>query len=176
MSFGPRLRKLVLTMHVVASVGWLGAVGGFLALAIVGLTSDDLELVRGVYLASEPLAVLAIVPLAIASLVTGLAQSLGTHWGLVRHYWVIVKLVISVFAGAVLLLYTKTVVEVAEVAGDASGLAAMRSPSFVFHSAVGMLLLLLATGLAVYKPRGLTRYGWRRQQAARAPGPPAAPG
>lgn len=43
----PRLRKFVLTAHITTTVGWLGAVGVFLALAIVGLTSDDAEAVRG---------------------------------------------------------------------------------------------------------------------------------
>lgn len=86
MSLGPRLRKLLLTAHVLSSVGWLGANTAFLVLAIVGVTSDDAALVRAIYLASEPLVLFAIVPLAAGSLVTGLVQSLATHWGLARHY------------------------------------------------------------------------------------------
>ena len=161
----PGLRKAVLTTHVVASVGWLGAIVAFLALAVVGVASDDAQLVRGVYLASEPLALFAVVPLALASLLTGLVQSLGTTWGLFRHYWVIVKLGITLFALLILLLYTQTVQHVADVAErTGADLEAMRSPSFVLHSAVGIVLLLIATVLAIYKPRGLTRRGWRKQQ------------
>ena len=161
----PGLRKVLLTTHVVASVGWLGTIVAFLALAVIGLTSDDAQLVRGVYLASEPLALFAVVPLALASLLTGLVQSLGTTWGLFRHYWVIVKLGITVFAFLILLLYTQTVQHVAGVAEAAGAdLEAMRSPSFVLHSGVGIVLLLIATVLAIYKPRGLTRRGWRKQQ------------
>ena len=33
----PGLRKFALTTHVTSSVGWLGAVGAFLALAIAGV-------------------------------------------------------------------------------------------------------------------------------------------
>jgi hypothetical protein len=161
---GARLRRLVLTAHVLTSVGWLGTVAAFLALAIVGMTSGDVELVRGIYLASEPLALFAIVPFAIGSLLTGLVQALGTHWGLVRHYWVIVKLVITVFAGLVLALYTQTVDHVSDVAASGADLATMRSASYALHSGGGTTLLLLATTLAVYKPRGLTRHGWRKQQ------------
>jgi hypothetical protein len=92
-------------------------------------------------------------------------QSLATTWGLFRHYWVIVKLGITVFACLILLLYTRTVDHVAGVAAaSGSDLDAMRSPSFVLHSGVGIILLLTATGLAIYKPAGLTRRGWRRQQ------------
>lgn len=167
MILGPRLRKLVLTAHVVTSVGWLGAIAAFLVLAIVGMTSDDAQLVRGLYLASEPLALFVIVPLGIGSLLTGLIQSLGTHWGLVRHYWVIAKLAITILAGLILALYTRTVDHVSDVAASGADLATMRSASYVLHSGSGGVLLLLATMLAVYKPRGLTRYGWRKQQQER---------
>jgi hypothetical protein len=38
MAMTPRLRKFALTAHVTSSVGWLGAVAAFLALAVAGLT------------------------------------------------------------------------------------------------------------------------------------------
>ncbi|MGH9967668.1 MAG: hypothetical protein ACREBG_07510, partial [Pyrinomonadaceae bacterium] len=98
----PRLRKFALTTHVVSSVGWLGAVASFLALTLVGLTSKDNQMVRAAYLAMELTAWFVIVPLAIASLLTGLVQALGTTWGLFRHYWVLVKLLLTIFATIVL--------------------------------------------------------------------------
>src|SRR5919107_6459579 len=104
MTISPRLRRLALTVHVGSSVGWLGAVAAFLALAVVGLTSDDAETVRGAYLVMEPAAWFVLVPLAFASLVTGLVQSLGTAWGLFRHYWILFKLLITVFATTILLI------------------------------------------------------------------------
>ena len=164
---GPRTRKLALTAHVVASVGWLGAVGSFLALAIVGLTSDDAQLGRGVFLAAEPLTSYVIHPLAVASLLTGIAQSLGTSSGLLRHYWVLFKLAIALVATAVLLLYSETVASLADAAGSGAGLAALRSPTFVLHAGGALVLLLTATVLAIYKPRGVTRYGWRKQREPR---------
>jgi hypothetical protein len=33
----------------------------------------------------------------------------------------------------------------------------------LFHSVGGLLVLLIPLVLNIYKPRGLTRYGWRRQ-------------
>ena len=160
----PRVRKFALTAHVISSVGWLGAIVAFLALAIVGLTSDDAQLVRAVYLTAEPLTWFVIVPAALASLVTGIVQSLVTTWGLFRHYWVVFKLVITVVATFVLLLYTETVGVLAGVAAEPSAdLRDLRSPTFVLHAGAATLLLLAATALAVYKPRGMTRYGWRKQ-------------
>jgi hypothetical protein len=167
----PRLRKLALTAHVVSSVGWLGAIAAFLALAIVGITSQEAQLVRAVYLAAEPIAWLVIVPLALASLLTGIVQSLGTTWGLFRHYWVVFKLLIAAIATIVLLMYTDTVSFFGDLAADPSAdLDELRAPTFVLHSGVALLLLLTATALAIYKPRGMTRYGRRkarREQRAR---------
>ena len=163
---GPGLRRFALTAHVVSSVGWLGAVASFLALAIIGVTSHDAETVRAVYLAAEPITWFVLVPLAFASLLTGLAQSLGTTWGLFRHYWVVFKLVINVFATVVLLLYTQTVGFLADVAARQSGdLGALRSGMFVLHSGTALVLLLVATVLGIYKPRGMTPYGQRRAVA-----------
>jgi hypothetical protein len=160
----PRLRKLALTAHVTASVGWLGAVACFLALAVVGLTGRDAQTVRGAYLVMEPAAWFVLVPLAFASLLTGLVSSLGTAWGLFRHYWVVFKLLINVFATIVLLIYMETFRLMAGVAADPSThLSEVRNPSPLLHAALALLLLLVATVLGVYKPRGLTRYGWRKQ-------------
>src|SRR5215208_6576209 len=105
----PRLRKVALTAHVVSSVGWLGAAVAYLALAVAAATSDDAQMVRAAYLALEPTAWFAIVPLAFASLLTGLVQALGTPWGLFRHYWVLMKLLLTIVATSVLLLHMGTV-------------------------------------------------------------------
>ena len=164
MTMTPAVRRLALTAHVVSSVGWLGAVAAFLGLAVVGLTSRDGDTVRGAYLVMEPAAWFVLVPLAFASLLTGLVQSLGTTWGLFRHYWVVFKLLIGLVSTFVLLLYMDTFAFMARVAADRSAdLASVRNPSPVIHAALALLLLAVATALAVYKPPGLTRYGRRRR-------------
>jgi uncharacterized membrane protein len=164
----PRIRRLALTAHVVSSVGWLGAVAVFLALALVGLTSQDAQTVRGAYLVMERAAWFTLVPLAFASLLTGLVQALGTTWGLFRHYWVLFKLLINVFATVVLLIYTETFRSMADVAADPrADLGVVRNWSPVLHSIVALVLLLVAATLAVYKPRGMTRYGHRKRRERR---------
>jgi hypothetical protein len=167
----PPLRRFALTAHVASSVGWLGAVLGFLALAVAGLTSDDPQTVRAVYLAMKATGWYVLVPLALASLLTGLLQSLGTPWGLFRHYWIVAKLVINVFATIILLLYMQTLDYFAGIARDTTvpsgDLHGLRDPSPLLHSTLALVLLLVATTLAVYKPRGLTPYGQRRWNAER---------
>lgn len=168
----PRLRKFALTAHVISSVGWLGAVITVLALAVADVTSADPQTVRAAYLAMELTAWSALVPLALASLMTGIIQSLGTKWGLLRHYWVLAKLLITVVATVVLLLYTQTLDQLAGIAAQTAlsseDLAVPQTPSVVLHAGVALLLLLAATTLAIYKPPGLTRYGWRKQLERRA--------
>ena len=160
----PRIRQLALTAHVTSSVGWLGAIVAFLGLALVGLMHGDAETVRGIYLAMEPAAWVVLVPLAIASLVTGIVEGLLTRWGLLRHYWVVFKLVITVVATVVLLVYMETFGAMADVASDERApLATVRNPSPILHAAAALVLLLAATVLAVLKPRGLTPYGRRRR-------------
>jgi hypothetical protein len=168
MTMPPRLRALTTTAHVVASVGWLGAVVVFFALAVIGLTSRDAQTMRGAYLVMEPAAWYALVPLAFASLLTGLIGSLGTAWGLFRHYWVLFKLLITVFATLVLLLYMGTFASMARVAADPTAeLSVVRNASPGLHAALALLVLLVATVLAVHKPRGLTPYGQRKQDEQR---------
>jgi hypothetical protein len=161
----PRIRKLALTAHVSASVGWLGAVVGFLALAIAGLTSQDTQTVRALYPAMELTGRYVLVPLSLASLLTGLVQSLGTKWGLLRHHWVLAKLTINLFANIVLLMYIQTLGYLADVAADTTLISSeLRSPTAVVHSGGALVLLLVATTLSVYKPQGMTRYGKRKQR------------
>ena len=167
MNLSPGLRKLVLTAHVASSVGWLGAIVAFLALTVAGLTSQNAQMLRAVYLAAEPITLLVIVPLAIASLITGIVSSLGTSWGLFRHYWVVFKLVLTVLATIVLLQYIETVRHFADMAAGTGPVDVSGLRSYLLHSGGGLLVLLVTTVLAVYKPQGLTPYGWRRQQEQR---------
>jgi hypothetical protein len=171
MMMTPRLRKFALTAHVTTSVGWIGAVAAFLPLAIVVLTSQDVQTVRGVYLAMDVIAWFVIVPLCFAALLTGIVSSLFTPWGLFRYYWVLLKLLINVFSTIVLLNYMKTLSLLAGVATKTSlsgaDLLRLRDPASVAHSSGALLFLLVATVLSVYKPRGMTRYGWRKQQEQR---------
>lgn len=165
MTLAPRLRKVVLTAHVASSVGWLGAVFAYIALDVTAVLSRDIERVRSAYLAMELTVIYAIVPLALASVIIGIINALGTSWGLFRHYWVVVKLLLTLVATTVLLLETRTIRSLAEAAGtvaDPRGL-----PGSLPHSIGGSVLLVVVTILSIYKPRGLTRYGWRKQQDQR---------
>lgn len=166
MIMAPRLRKFALTTHVTFSVGLLGSIAAFLALVLAGLTTENAAIVRAAYLAMDLTARFVIVPLAFAALLTGLIQSLGTPWGLFRHYWILVKLLLTVFAILILLVKIDLIGYAAHLAAETMlPRADLRTVGMelAVHAAGGLLVLLVPAILSVYKPRGLTAYGRRKQ-------------
>ncbi len=174
MTLTPVLRKLMLTSHVVFSIGWIGAVTSFLALAIVGLTSQSTPLVNSAYLAMDMIAWFIIVPLSFASPLTGIVQSLGTHWGLFRHYWVLIKFLITIPSTAFLMLHMRPIGHLAHAAEAMSALGSELSQiqiQMTVDAAAALVVLLVATTLAIYKPKGITPYGVRKLREDRASRP-----
>jgi len=171
----PRLRKLVLTAHITISVGWIGAVVAYLALVIAAMNSIDAQTLRGAWIAMELMGWFAIVPLSLISLLTGLIMSLGTKWGLFRHYWVLFSLILTIFATFILLQHMQTVSFYAGVATEMNNadVGNLRDglQGELLHAGVGLLVLIVIQVLNVYKPRGMTPYGWRKQQELRPVSP-----
>jgi hypothetical protein len=167
MTLSPALRKLALTVHLTSSVGWIGAVVAYLALGVAAVTSSDTQTVRAAWAGMELTGWWVIVPLSTAGLLTGLVMSLGTRWGLFRHYWVLISLVLTIICVAVLQLHMPTVSAMASLARNADGADLRALGGDLFHPGVGLVLLLLIAGLNVYKPAGLTPYGWRKQREDR---------
>jgi len=166
MIMSPGLRKFALTAHITFSIGWFGAVAAFLALSIAGLTSENIQMVRAAYLAMELTTWFVIVPLALASLLTGVVSSLGTRWGLFQYYWVLVKLLVTVLSTLILLIHTPPISLLAGAATKTVVFSAELQKAqlqMVIASGAALVVLLIITALSVYKPRGLTRYGQRKQ-------------
>lgn len=159
MTMTPPIRKLMLTAHVTTSVGWVGALAVFFAHALASVLSDSQHVGRAASLAMGLTAWFVIMPLSIATLVTGLVQALGTAWGLMRHYWVLFKLVLTLIATGVLLLKMQPISYLADAAaqdGFSSGDLADLRTSLAVHAAGGLVVLLAAAVLAIFKPAGLT--------------------
>ena len=170
----PRLRKFVLTAHVTSSVGWLGAIAAYLALAIAGLTGRDAQMTRAALLSMEVIGWFVIVPISFAALLSGLVQSLGTPWGLFRHWWIVAKFVLTIVAVVVLVGHMQDVSRVSRlVKGVVSPAIDLRGE--LIHSAGGLLVVLAAALLSAIKPWGRTPYGVAKpSEADVAPRPQAA--
>lgn len=162
----PGLRKLALTIHLALSVGWIGAVVSYLVLGIAAVRSKDAETVRAAWIAMELTGWSGIVPLAVGSLLTGLIMSLGTPWGLFRHYWVLITFALTIFCVGILLLHMPTVSAVTQITRAGTAVRDGHGGDLL-HPSLGLLVLLVITVLNVYKPQGVTPYGWRKQREKR---------
>lgn len=153
-------RKVWQIVHIVAAVGWLGIVVSVLGLTTMGMNADDTATARTVYDAAVLVADTFFLPATLLMFLSGLVLGLGTKWGLVKHYWVAVKLVI----GCALLVAGSVNLEAAvrEVATAVAEGTATRGDHI---SLVGMIaviagLTLFAAVLSVAKPWG--RIPWKR--------------
>ena len=146
----PRLRKWTLTAHITFSVGWAGAVAGFLALSIAGVTSQDPEVVRAAYVGMNLIGWFIIVPCSLAALLSGIVQSLGTEWGLFRHYWLLLKFVFTIVATLLLLLH-----QFAAVAGAARRFLGLRREHYPMSGG-------LESSLWAMPASGCWCYSWLR--------------
>lgn len=160
-----RFTRLTLTSHITFSVGWLGAVVVFLVLAITGLTSTDPQLARAAFMSMELCSWTVIVPLCLASLFSGVVQAMVTEWGLFRHYWIVVKLILTVAATILLLLHMEPISYMAGIASKPS-FANTELPQLriqlIADAGAALMLLLATTTISVYKPWGRIKFGtWK---------------
>lgn len=152
-----RTSKAVLTSHITLSVGWLGAVAVFLALAITGLNSQNQQLARGCILAMKISAWFVIVPLCLTSLATGIIQAALTRWGLFRYYWIVVKLFLTLGSTLLLLLHLQPINELANAAMEPTFLNREHSSHIIdltAKSGAAILELLSIVTISIYKPWG----------------------
>lgn len=161
------LRHAALAAHVACSVGWLGAIAAFLALAIAGLGQGDAQLARAAYRSMDLVVWSVIVPLSAASLSTGLLQALGTRWGLFRHYWVVAKLLLTLALTIALLVHTEPIGYMAGAAAEGP-VAGAEFRHFrwqlVGDAGVALLVLVGVTVISIFKPWGMTPYGRNRRR------------
>lgn len=167
MILSPSLRKLVLTIHVITTMGWLGSAAAYIPIAAYVLSNQDADMLRSSIQIMSLVANYIVVPVAFASLLTGVALSLGTRWGLFRHYWIFFKLLFTVLAVFMLVAYIQELSHAASIASKSAlsnaDISILKDSIHIVHPSGGLLIVLVVTVLSVYKPKGMTRYGWRKQ-------------
>ena len=145
----PGLRKLVLAAHALVAVGWFGIVVAKLVLELAAVTGKDAEIPEAAYLFMGLFDRALFPPMALGTLLTGIVLSVGTAWGLFRHYWIMAKLVLTVAVIVTGVVFVGAWLEEARAA--ASGPAAVR---LVYASLAHLLMLGAATVISIYKPWG----------------------
>ncbi|MFI0350230.1 hypothetical protein [Actinomadura sp. 9N407] len=153
-------RKTVLVTHIVSAGAWIG-IDVIVAVLVVTGRFGSTDAVRG--LAYESLATFVVWPMlvsALASLVTGLVLGLGTKWGLLRYWWVAVKLALNlVLCFLIVFALQPGMDEVGAYGRELPAGAAEPEAisSLFFPPAVSLTMLTFATVLAVAKPWGRLR-------------------
>lgn len=159
----PTWRKMILILHVISGIGWMGVDIALLVLLFTARTTDDPALVASGFNAIRIIVPVAVPPLSLAILVTGLLLGWGTPWGLLRHWWVLTKLILSLIM--TVLVFVALVPGVNEinllVAGGSSADAIRASlgdlpTGLLFPPVVSFLMLGAATVLSIFKPWGRT--------------------
>ena len=146
-----RVRRSVLTAHIIASVGLLGDSAGFLAVAVRAAGTDDPALASSSYELLEMFSIVFGIPLSMLTLATGIALGLGTKWGVLRHRWVTAKLLLVL---SVILAGSFVIGPSLALMQDGTG---GRETTLILAAGWQVLALTLATGLSVFKPGGRRR-------------------
>jgi hypothetical protein len=158
-------RNLLLTVHVLATVGLFGADLGILVLGASGVAGAD---ARAIYPASHLIAEIIVQPLAIISVVTGVVLARVSGWGLLRYWWTAIKLATTLALTAVVLLVLVPRLGVAANAPET--VPAAQRLLLLLGPTIASSLLVLNAAMGIYKPH------WRLRKSVRpAPGGASAP-
>jgi hypothetical protein len=151
---GARTRKVVLVVHIVSAAVWIGIVVVLGVVIFTALLADD-NTKALCYRALELFAVWPLLTTGLVCLVSGVVLGIGTKWGLVRYWWVAIKLALNIVLTVLVLVALRPeVTEAAEqgrrfMAGEAASLAVS---DLIYPPIVSPTLLLVAFVLAVFKP------------------------
>jgi hypothetical protein len=152
MPFPQRWRRLVLTLHVITAVGWLGTDLVLLTLGICGLAGVDPAVV---YPAQGLIGLILFTPLSLLVWLVGVVNAIGTRWGLLHHWWVATKLGIVTLMLALVAFALRP--NLLAAWHDGATLPHQQRLNLLIAPVVSSSLLVLATVLSTYKPWGRIR-------------------
>lgn len=155
-----RWRHALLVVHILSSGAWIGVDVIVAVLIGTGWFAGDTGLRSLAYRALANFVVWPMLASGLLCLITGLVLGLGTKWGLLRYWWVAVKLVLNVALCTLIVTVLQPGMPDVEAYGEGllTGTAADDGIwRLFFPPAVSLTCLALATVLAVFKPWGRTR-------------------
>jgi uncharacterized membrane protein len=154
----PRWRKSILWLHIVSGIGWMGLDVGLFLLLMTGLRTDDGPLAAACYRAVAVIVPVAVPILSLGMLLTGLLLGWGTTWGLLRYWWVFVKLVMGIVL--TVLVFIALVPGVNDLpaadptlsAGSVRDTIGEATTDLLFPPIVSFTMLGIAAVLSIFKP------------------------
>jgi len=160
------VRQWLLLLHVVLSVGWLGARAGNLVIAVDAARTASPDVRRVCYELVDRLDFALVIPLAFRSLASGVLISVATKWGLVRLAKLALTLAVIAFSTFGLGVWVETSVA-ATARSDAASPAAV---ALVVGAAGNIVVFLFMTWASITKP--WPRTPWFIRRGSDRPPPP----
>ncbi|MFI7541858.1 hypothetical protein [Actinoplanes sp. NPDC049599] len=163
---GRRWRRATLILHIIAGGAWIGIDVMVAVLVGTGRFATDPELRALAYRALAAFVVWPMLTSGLVCLATGLVLGLCTKWGLLRYWWVAVKLALNLVLCTLIVVALEPGMDAVAAYGrglTTGGEAPNEISSLFFPPAVSLTALTIATVLGVLKPWGRIR---RRRPAA----------
>jgi hypothetical protein len=153
---GARARKVTLIVHLASAAAWLG-MDVVLGVLVVGGLGATPQVASAMAVAIGAFIGWPIVAVALLTLGSGVVLAVGSKYGLLRTWWVIVKLVLTLVL--IVLVLVLLVPSVAELATEARTLGDpfTLDQQMLFPPVVSSSALLFAMALSVIKPWGRRR-------------------
>ncbi len=167
---GTWTRKGFLVVHVASAGAWIGIDVVMAVFVFTALLADDDSTKALCYRALELFAVWPLLTTGLVCLASGVVLGLGTKYGLVRYWWVAIKLVLNIVLTALVPIALRPEVSKAAEQGwrfAAGEPASLVVGNLIFPPIVSPTALLLAMVLAVFKPWGRIRKASATQQDGR---------
>ena len=165
---GRRTRQVLVFLHVVVSLGWMGAGLANVVLAMTAGYTADADVRRVCYQMISRIDTFVVIPGAFAALVSGIVLSVVTPWGLTRYWWVLGKLVLTL----TVIVYSTVGLGVwVETSVAATSAAEMESPvagPLAYGTLPNIVAFLFMTWVSVAKPWGTTPWARPAPRARRA--------
>lgn len=150
-------RSALLIVHIVAIAAWIGLDVALGLLVLVPMAAPEWTAACYQVL---PLLFWPLLTAGLLSALSGVALGLVTRWGLVRHWWVAIKLMINVVLIVLVALLLGPGLDAAGEFGRALAageVPAVEVPRLYMPPIVSTTALVVATVLSVVKPKGRLR-------------------
>ncbi|UUZ83686.1 hypothetical protein LJK88_07655 [Paenibacillus sp. P26] len=154
-------KQLIIVIHVLSVVCWLG---GAMAMLLLGMYMLKAENGEQLYYTLDNMHLIDVVFIrytALVALLTGIVLSVWTNWGLFKHYWILIKLILTLALIAFGIEYMgdwlSQIVRMAKqerflALSDAAFLKA--SYSLIGGALANIVSLVFMTAISYFKPFG----------------------
>ncbi|MER6992594.1 hypothetical protein ABT337_21595 [Saccharopolyspora hirsuta] len=167
-----RGRKAFLAVHLLSAAAWFGIDLALGTLVVTALVTDSPQTAGAALQAVGIFAVWPMFGTSLVCLASGAVLGLGTKYGLLRYWWVVVKLAINVLFSVLILAALRPGINEAADIGTrlAAGDTTAEIPANLLAPvAVAPTLLITAYLLSVFKPWGRLRTPDRHSAPAPEP-------